>query len=517
MAHIYNSQLVGNSNTASTTSFKGLISKQDAFELYHRIQEAEADHSSPFLSPDGSALPALGHAIAGSVGSAISNVFTYPLDLIIIRLQIQRQLRGESTDATEDEYKSIQAAAQRIYEKEGGVSGFYTGLLQDTGKTIADSFLFFLAYNFLRRRRIAARSVGGSAAGVVLPVFDELGIGIIAGSLTKLLTTPISNIVTRKQTSALRISQSTSISGDESLQPSSISSKVASTSQIAHEILQQKGILGFWSGYSASLILSLNPSLTFFLFETFKRLLLARSRRENPPPLATFLIAAFSKACASSVTYPFSVAKARAQVSSRSVSTHNRDEKRTASSSTAATKRAVRTTIFSTLVHIIQSDGPRALYSGLLLELVKSFLSHGTTMILKQYVHAFIVQAYYMSSLMLARLRSKGLRAGAQTEKLIERAREQRVEYYDLARDRAEEKVRKAKEMSVEYYDLARRRAREARAKADGVMGVVSGLGSDLVGKANETADLVGDYVEEEAEEWRDLYGTGLARWFDEK
>lgn len=120
-------------------------------------------------------------------------------------------------------------------------------------------------------------------------------------------------------------------------------------------------------------------------------------------------------------------------------------------------------------------------------------------MILKQYVHGFIIQAYYISSLIVARLRSKGLKVGAQTEKLLERVREQRVEYYDLARNRAEERVREAKD------------------KADGIIGAVTGLGGELVGKANETAELVADYVEEEAEEWRNLYGTGLARWFDEK
>src|SRR5271155_3171891 len=59
-------------------------------------------------------------------------------------------------------------------------------------------------------------------------------------------------------------------------------------------------------------MLTLNPSLTFFLFDTFKRLL-PRSRRNNPPLLATFLMAAFSKACASTVTYPFNLAKSRAQ------------------------------------------------------------------------------------------------------------------------------------------------------------------------------------------------------------
>lgn len=400
-------------------------------------------------------------------------------------------------------------------------------MLQDTGKTIADSFLFFLTYNFLRQRRIAAKSAGGSSTTLVLPVLDELGIGFIAGSLTKLLTTPISNIVTRKQTSALTSSQSTNAFTTDPAQPRPNSSKTPSTAAIAHDILQQKGISGFWSGYSAALVLTLNPSLTFFLFEIFKRLLLPRSKRASPPPSATFLMAAVSKACASSVTYPFSVAKARAQVSSKpvsssdasipSVSGDTTDEKSLASSSTRVSTKAADTTIFSTLLSTIQTDGPSALYSGLFLELLKSFLSHGTTMILKQYVHGFIIQAYYISSLIVARLRSKGLKAGAQTEKLLERAREQRVEYYDLARNRAEERVRTAKERSVEYYDLARRRAGERVREAKEIMGVMTGLGDGLMGKAHETAELVADYVEEEAEEWRNLYGTGLARWFDEK
>jgi Mitochondrial carrier protein len=461
------------------------------------------------VSPGGNALPALGHAVAGSTGSAISNVCTYPLDLIVTRLQIQREFRKDRSQAHGGEYESIQDAAQRIYETEGGVSGFYTGLAQDTGKTIADSFLFFLAYSFLRKRRITARSAGGSKAAVALPVLDELGIGFIAGSFTKLFTAPVSNIVTRKQTSALTCSRPSDPSSISSSESRFNPRKAPSTAQIARDILQEKGILGFWSGYSAALILTLNPSLTFLLFETFKRFLLPLSKRENPPPSATFLIAAISKACASSVTYPFSVAKARAQVSTKlasssdasmtSTSSDSRGEKHSASSSTSTSKSAVKTTVFSTILGIVQSDGPGALYSGLSLELVKSFLSHGTTMIVKQYVHRFIIQAYYVLSLVAARLRSKELRKGAHAERLLERARDQRFEYYDLARHRAGERFRDAKE------------------KADGIRSAVADLGGQLVGKANETADLVADYVEEETEEWRSLYGTGLAKWSHEK
>lgn len=61
-------------------------------------------------------------------------------------------------------------AAEKIYNKEGGLTALYAGVLQDTGKSIADSFLFFLFYNFFRQSRI--QKAGGSSKS--LPVLDEL-------------------------------------------------------------------------------------------------------------------------------------------------------------------------------------------------------------------------------------------------------------------------------------------------------------------------------------------------------
>jgi len=61
----------------------------------------------------------------------------------------------------------------------------------------------------------------------------------------------------------------------------------------------------------------------------------------------------------------------------------------------------------------------------------------------------------------------------------------------------------KAKE-NVEYYHLAMARAGEKIEQA--VEGVKS--------RANETAELVAEYVEEETDGWRELYGpTGLSKW----
>ena len=333
----------------------------------------------------GPALPAVGHAIAGSTGAAISNVFTYPLDLIT-RLQIQRQLRKDAAFPHSDEYKSIQDAAEKIYTQEGGLPGLYTGVLQSTSKAIADSFLFFLAYNFLRQSRLHQKGTSKH-----LPVLDELSVGFFAGAFAKLLTTPLANIVTRKQTLSMLSTRS----------PRS-PTKSATVHSIAKDIYSEKGLQGFWSGYSASLVLTLNPSLTFFFYETFKRMLLPRNQRSDPPPQATFLLAAISKAIASSITYPFSLAKARAQASSKSVNTNHTEIQETlekasdrTTGGTESGRRAVRSTVFSTIFHIARNEGISALYEGLGGEVLKGFFSHGLTMIIKEAVHKVIIQLYY--------------------------------------------------------------------------------------------------------------------------
>lgn len=385
MTQGYNSQLVLDISHPKLTF--GLTVRQDAFDLYHLVHESNRPYK-PIL--DGPTLPALGHAVAGATGAATSNILTYPLALIITRLQIQRSLRKDSSSPSSREYRSVTNAAARIFEQEGGIAGFYTGALPDTAKTIADSFLFFLAYSFLRQTRLRARN--GSAKH--LPAADELGVGFLAGAFSKLFTTPIANIVTRQQASSL-LSHATPKSASRAL----------SIRSIALLIRSEKGLLGFWAGYSASLVLTLNPSLTFFLFETFKRLLLPRKLRANPSPQVTFLLAAISKAIASTITYPFSLAKARTQASSKPVyedEAGRRIEKETEEEQSAmqpVTQKARTQTpggnVFSTIAHIARTEGIGALYEGLGGEVLKGFFSHGITMIVKDTVHGMIIRLYY--------------------------------------------------------------------------------------------------------------------------
>lgn len=304
--------------------------------------------------------------------------------------------KGESGSA-EDEYRSLKDAAQKIYADEGGLSGFYAGIGPDTAKTIADSFLFFLAYNFLRQTRLRAR--GGSKNH--LPVADELSVGFLAGAFSKFITTPIANIVTRQQAASMMF-------GGQSQ-----THRQSSIRKIALQIRNERGLQGFWSGYSASLVLTLNPSLTFLFFDTLKRLLVPRNRRSDPPAQATFLIAAVSKAVASTITYPFSLAKSRTQASSKSFSERKVDEIGMANktgekleSISEKTKAERPNNVFTTILGVARAEGLSALYEGLGGEILKGFFSHGLTMIVKQIVHRFIIQLYYATLKLLKRFPS---------------------------------------------------------------------------------------------------------------
>jgi hypothetical protein len=477
-------------------------------DVYHPSYRYEAHDPRDWKSAAlrGPALPALGNAAAGAVGAAISNVVVYPLNVIVARLQTQKQNHSNSNEKSdneegenEEEYTGVADAARKIYVQQG-LAGFYPGLAQDTWKTIADSFLFFLAYSAIRQKRIVAR-VGTERAAksknVVLPVLDELAVGILAGSFAKLFTTPLSNIVARKQTSASRKN------GNK---------KNLSTSDIAARIRAEKGLLGFWSGYSAALILTLNPSLTFFLNEILKRTLLPRSKRDKPPPVLTFLLAALSKVAASSITYPFSLAKTRAQVMS------NSKPKSTSSQATPNTLISSLTPdILSTVLTIARTDGVSGLYTGLQGEALKGFFSHGFTMLAKDAVYASVIKSYYLLLMLARRYPSP--------EELMERAREQAEEFTEVAREGARDLAERTKEGAEELLkanpsnmtaDMTSNSATAAAADAarntDHGIDASSGLKvpvAPIPDEVNETAELVGDYVEDEAAEWKSLY-----HWF---
>ncbi|KAI0906750.1 mitochondrial carrier domain-containing protein [Ustulina deusta] len=315
------------------------------------------------------------------------------------------------------EYAGIVDAFSKIWNSDGdgGLRAFYTGLAQDAPKSVLDSFLFFLFYEWFRALRLRSRRSTGRAKDRGLGVVDELAVGMAAGACSRSFTTPIANVVTRKQTATL-------LGPDSDL----------GVREIVRRIRREKGIAGLWSGYSASLVLALNPSLTFFLQE-FLKVTFAEQTYDDLSPRLTFLFAATSKAISSLITYPFQIAKTRLQagipldsnesnekqpsktngVNSKSdeCAESDRNVEGEINENKPKTVRAVQNlaqrSIFGTVTLIIQTEGIGSLYDGVGAELLKGFFNHGTTMLAKDVVHKFLFKLYIFALGALAEFRNQ--------------------------------------------------------------------------------------------------------------
>lgn len=148
--------------------------------------------------------------------------------------------------------------------------------------------------------------------------------GILAGAISKFFTTPIANVVTRKQTAALHTREHKCEHNHDpdrknrhgewcahkhkSRRPTAVS--------IIQDIYEEKGASGFWAGYKPSMLLTLNPAITFLLYELLKRGL-PKNHRSHQTKTQTFFMGALAKAFASTVTYPLAVVKTRSMIKSR--------------------------------------------------------------------------------------------------------------------------------------------------------------------------------------------------------
>ncbi|RYO83306.1 hypothetical protein DL762_006215 [Monosporascus cannonballus] len=306
-------------------------------------------------------------------------------------------------------YDGIVDAFSKICAEEGGPKALYSGLASDAAKSLLESFLFFMLYEWLRSLRLAAHYRRKHSKGG-LGVLEELAVGVLAGAGSRAFTTPIANIVTRKQTANL-------IDDGEDTRGKGFG-------EMARGVVREKSIGGLWAGYSATLILTLNPSITFFLQDFLRKNAVPADRRDDPGPFLTFLLAAVSKSVASTITYPFQTVKSRLQagVSAEEETPtaredeedlisfeDRRDAERDNRSSNKALKGAapLRGTVLGTLVRTARAEGVGALYDGLQGELLKGFLSHGTTMLAKDVVHKLLLRLSLLVAGLLREFRAR--------------------------------------------------------------------------------------------------------------
>ena len=121
----------------------------------------------------------------------------------------------------------------------------------------------------------------------------ELLVGALAGALAQIFTIPVSVIATRQQVG--RSSESSSGGPEEEKSDESFLG-------VAKEIIREDGVTGLWLGIKPGLVLTVNPSITYGLFERLKTLVLAATLTGKLTPGMAFLLGAFSKTLATVVS-----------------------------------------------------------------------------------------------------------------------------------------------------------------------------------------------------------------------
>ncbi|KAG0287390.1 hypothetical protein BGZ96_008667 [Linnemannia gamsii] len=299
-------------------------------------------------------------------------------------------------------YTSVPDAIRKIYASEG-FAALYSGLGSDTIATLTSNFVYFYVYMALRQRKEHRRSSGQ------LSTFQELFLGAEAGIISRFFTAPIHVVTTRQQVMGKDILQQQGNTGPAGSGSKGEGVPKVSARSIVREIYAQDGITGFWAGYAPTVILSLNPSITYFLFETIKKTILARQLKAahagsaspsksilaaaaSLTSLQIFFISACSKAIASFLTYPLILTKTKLQtkVQDNNDSSSTDLEQGNVESQETKSFNGI-SDVFKT---VIKDKGIAGLYTGCQGQVVKGFFSFGLMYMIKDRVVAWMLTLF---------------------------------------------------------------------------------------------------------------------------
>lgn len=173
-----------------------------------------------------------------------------------LQVQVRRKDAGR-TNVNDEHFESTLHALSKIFQDEG-VNGLYagmTGALIGVGST---NFAYFYWYSAVRGLYLSYDSLPRPPTTPV-----ELSLGAIAGALAQLFTIPIAVVTTRQQTQT---------KGDRK--------GLLSTAQ---EVLDgEDGVVGLWKGLKASLVLVVNPSITYGAYQRLRTILFPNKLNLRP-------------------------------------------------------------------------------------------------------------------------------------------------------------------------------------------------------------------------------------------
>ncbi|GAB4820597.1 hypothetical protein N2152v2_007643 [Parachlorella kessleri] len=347
--------------------------------------------------------------VSGAIGGIVATIATYPLMTVTTR---------QATRVKEEPVVGEAGAVlKRPIVRSSGIGGLFGGLGTALFGTTISQGIYFYLYSLLRalavERRQAAEARAAGAVTVALAaaahgqgditVAESLLVAALAGAGNVLLTNPVWMIATRMQVQRKQkpqpvrqerragaaaaaeeggggVRQEVDVVVDEG-------GDVPAPSFLAvcRSVYQEYGIKGFWNGVGASLVMVINPTLQYALYEWLIKVRAAARRREQrqlqgkaaavaptrASALEVFLLSALAKAGATIVTYPMLTIKTRLYTAKK-----GDKEMQYAGIADAATQ-------------ILRREGLAGYYKGLNSKIVQSVLAAAILFVCKEKITDF--------------------------------------------------------------------------------------------------------------------------------
>jgi len=331
-------------------------------------------------------LTPIGNALAGALGGVFANSLVYPLDTV--KTKIQADERAEAQQSLPDQVikrdgaprrlprspPGIRAVAKQLL-KEQGLAGFYRGYSASMINSFTMQFAYFYWATIVRGayiERLYPYIYCVAVSPKSLSTAMELILGAVAGALAQVFTIPVSVVATRQQ-----------------LDDSAVSRGLFET---VSDILSEDGITGLWRGLKPSLVLTVNPAITYGMFERFRVLLLGEDGKMTPG--RAFLIGALSKTLATVVTFPYIMAKVRLQAKYGPEAEDVLVDQQTSTSAVTASKAKKEryNGALDVLFKVYKTKGIAGLYQGMQAQIIKAVLAQALLFGLKDVIEKLTLQ-----------------------------------------------------------------------------------------------------------------------------
>ena len=179
-----------------------------------------------------------------------------------LQVQVKRKVTDPNSLATNDvHYTSSLDAFRKIIHDEG-FFGLYSGINGSLIGVASTNFAYFYWYSVVRTLYMSSRSHVKPPNTAI-----ELSLGAFAGSIAQVFTIPVSVVTTRQQT-----------------QPKGHKKGLIDTGR--EVVYSEDGWTGLWRGLKASLVLVVNPAITYGAYQRLKDLIF--HKRDNLKPWESF-------------------------------------------------------------------------------------------------------------------------------------------------------------------------------------------------------------------------------------